>query len=104
MRLEEYTSQYCYFQTLTYDDDNLPLFSLGRDSLSQDFVRIYPFSDRLREDSSIDDFCDDFYNFDSDFVDKMDYYASFIANYEHNYHKSCIYGHGLYALLYYRDI
>ena len=43
----------------------------------------------------IDDFCDDFYNFDSDLVDKMDYYSSFVLNYEHIYHKSCIYGHGL---------
>lgn len=104
LRLEEYTSKYCYFLTLTYDDDNLPLFSLGRDSLSQDFIRLYPYSRRLRNDSLIDDFCEDFYNFDSDFVDKMDYYSSFVINYEHKYHKSCAYGHGLYALLYYRDI
>lgn len=104
LRLEEYTSKYCYFLTLTYDDDNLPLFSLGSDSLSQDFIRLYPYSRRLRNDSFIDDFCEDFYNFDSDFVDKMDYYSSFVINYEHRYHKSCVYGHGLYALLYYRDI
>lgn len=104
LRLEEYISKYCYFLTLTYDDDNLPLFSLGRDSLSQDFIRLYPYSSRLRNDSLIDDFCEDFYNFDSDFVDKMDYYSSFVINYERKYHKSCVYGHGLYALLYYRDI
>lgn len=104
LRLEEYTSKYCYFLTLTYDDDNLPLFSLGSDSLSKDFLRLYPYSKRLRNDSFISDFCGDFYNFDSDFVDKMDYYSSFVINYEHKYHKSCVYGHGLYALLYYRDI
>lgn len=104
LRLEEYTSKYCYFLTLTYDDNNLPLFSLGRDSLSQDFIRLYPYSRRLRNDSFVDDFCEDFYNFDSDFVDKMDYYSSFVINYERKYHKSCVYGHGLYSLLYYRDI
>lgn len=104
LRLEEYISKYCYFLTLTYDDDNLPLFSLGEDSLSNDFIRLYPYSSRLRDDSSINDFCADFYNFDSDFIDKMDYYSSFVANYERKYHKSCAYGHGLYALLYYRDI
>lgn len=104
LRLEEYTSKYCYFLTLTYDDDNLPLFSIGSDSLSKDFIRLYPYSRRLKNDTFIDDFCDDFYNFDSDFVDKMDYYSSFVINYEHKYHKSCVYGHGLYALLYYRDI
>lgn len=104
LRLEEYTYKYCYFLTLTYDDDHLPLFSLGRDPLTQDFIRLYPYSRRLRNDSFIDDFCGDFYNFDSDFVDKMDYYSSFVINYERKYHKSCVYGHGLYALLYYRDI
>ena len=104
LRLEEYTSKYCYFLTLTYDDDHLPLFSLGCSSLLKDFIRLYPFSKRLRNDSFIDDFCEDFYNFDSEFVDKMDYYSSFVINYEHKYHKSCAYGHGLYALLYYRDI
>ena len=25
LRLEEYSSKYCYFLTLTYDDDNLPI-------------------------------------------------------------------------------
>lgn len=104
LRLEEYASKYCYFLTLTYDDDNLPLFSLGRDTLSQDFIRLYPCSGRLRNDSFIDDFCEDFYNFDSAFVDKMDYYSSFVTNYERKYHKTCVYGHGLYALLYYRDV
>ena len=28
LRLEEFSSKYCYFLTLTYDDDNLPLFSI----------------------------------------------------------------------------
>lgn len=104
LRLEEYTSKYCYFLTLTYNDDNLPLFSLGTDSLNNDFLRIYPYTGRLRNDSLIDDFCSDFYDFDSDFVDKIDYYSSFVLNYEKKYGKSCVYGHGLYALLYYRDI
>ena len=58
----------------------------------------------MRSDSKVSDFCSDFYNFDSDFVDKMDYYSAFVRNYERKYHKSCVYGHGLYALLYYRDI
>ena len=58
----------------------------------------------MRSDSMVSDFCSDFYNFDSDMVDQMDYYAAFIQNYERKYHKSCVYGHGLYALLYYRDI
>ena len=61
LRLEEYTSKYCYFLTLTYDDDNLPLFSIGTDSLCKDFVRIYPYTERLRHDSLIDDFCSDLY-------------------------------------------
>ena len=104
LRLEEYTSKYCYFLTLTYDDKNLPLFSLGSDLQTKDFLRIYPYSERMRSDSMISDFCSDFYNFDSDLVDQMDYYASFVQNYERKYHKSCVYGHGLYALLYYRDI
>lgn len=104
LRLEEYTSKYCYFLTLTYDDKNLPLFSLGTDLQTNDFLRIYPYSERMRSDSMISDFCSDFYNFDSDFVDMMDYYASFVQNYERKYHKTCVYGHGLYALLYYRDI
>lgn len=34
----------------------------------------------------------------------MDYYSGFVINYERMYNKSCVYGHGLYALLYYRDI
>ena len=72
LRLEEYSSKYCYFLTLTYDDDNLPLFSIGTDSLCKDFSRIYPYSERLRHDSSIDDFCSDSYDFDIDFIDKMD--------------------------------
>lgn len=104
LRLEEYTSKYCYFLTLTYDDKNLPLFSLGTDLQTNDFLRIYPYSERMRSDSMISDFCFDFFNFDSDFVDMMDYYAAFVRNYERKYDKSCVYGHGLYALLYYRDI
>lgn len=104
LRLEEYTSKYCYFLTLTYDDDNLPLFSIGTDSLCKDFVRIYPYSERMRHDSLIDDFCSDFYDFDKDFIDKIDYYSDFVLNYERKFGKSCVYGHGLYALLYYRDI
>ena len=74
LRLEEYTSKYCYFLTLTYDDEHLPLFSLGTDSLAVDFIRIFPYTERLRTDSLIDDFCSDFYDFDSEFIDKMDYY------------------------------
>lgn len=102
--LEEHTSKYCYFLTLTYDDKNLPLFSLGTDLQTNDFLRIFPYSERMRSDSMVSDFCSDFYNFDSVLVDQMDYYASFVQNYERKYHKSCVYGHGLYALLYYRDI
>ena len=104
LRLEEYTSKYCYFLTLTYDDDNLPLFSLGRDTCATEFVRVYPYSERLRNDSLISDFCSDFYDFDNDLIDKMDYYSDFVINYERKFNKSCVYGHGLYALLYYRDI
>lgn len=104
LRLEEYTSKYCYFLTLTYNDDSIPLFSLGTDLQTKDFLRLYPYSKRMRSDSMVSDFCSDFYNFDSDFVDKMDYYSAFVCNYERHYHKSCVYGHGLYALLYYRDI
>lgn len=104
LRLEEYTSKYCYFLTLTYDDDNLPLFSIGRDTCATEFLRIYPYSERLRNDSLISDFCSDFYEFDNDFIDKMDYYSAFVINYERKFNKSCVYGHGLYALLYYRDI
>ena len=104
LRLEEYTSKYCYFVTLTYDDEHLPLFSVGSDSLAQDFLRIYPYTERLRNDSLISDFCSDFYDYDNDFIDKMDYYCSFVLQYEQRYGKSCVYGHGLYALLYYRDV
>lgn len=104
LRLEEYTSAYCYFLTLTYDDDNLPLFSLGRDTCATEFVRVYPYSERLRNDTLIDEFCSDFYEFDDGFVDMMDYYSDFVLTYERKYNKSCVYGHGLYALLYYRDI
>lgn len=104
LRLEEYTSKYCYFLTLTYDDEHLPLFSLGRDTCATEFIRIYPYSERLRSDSLISDFCSDFYEFDNDFIDKMDYYSDFVLNYERKYGKHCVYGHGLYALLYYRDI
>lgn len=104
LRLEEYTSKYCYFLTLTYDDKNIPLFTLGTDLQTSDFLRVYPYSERMRSDSMISDFCSDFYNFDSDFVDMMDYYSAFVRNYERQYHKTCVYGHGLYALLYYRDI
>lgn len=104
LRLEEHTSKYCYFLTLTYDDDHLPLFSLGRDTCATEFIRLYPYSERMRSDSLISDFCSDFYEFDADFVDKMDYYSDFVLNYERKYNKHCVYGHGLYALLYYRDI
>lgn len=104
LRLEEYTSKYCYFLTLTYDDDHLPLFSLGRDTCASVFLRIYPYSERMRSDSLISDFCSDFYKFDNDFIDKIDYYSDFVHNYERLYGKHCVYGHGLYALLYYRDI
>lgn len=104
LRLEEYTSKYCYFLTLTYDDDHLPLFSLGRDTCATEFIRLYPYSERLRTDSLISDFCSDFYEFDDDFVNKMDYYSAFVLNYERMYNKHCVYGHGLYALLYYRDV
>lgn len=104
LRLEEYTSEYCYLLTLTYDDIHLPLFSLGTDNQTNDFLCLYPYSERMRSDSMVSDFCSDFFNFDSDFVDMMDYYASFVQNYETTYNKSCVYGHGLYALLYYRDI
>lgn len=104
LRLEEYTSKYCYFLTLTYDDDHLPLFSLGRDTCATEFIRVYPYSARMRSDSLISDFCSDCYEFDSEFIDKMDYYSNFVLNYERKYNKHCVYGHGLYALLYYRDI
>lgn len=104
LRLEEYASKYCYFLTLTYDDDHLPLFSLGRDTSVTEFIRLYPFSERMRSDSLISDFCSDFYEFDNDFIDKMDYYSDFVLSYERMYGKHCVYGHGLYALLYYRDI
>ncbi len=104
LRLEEYTSKYCYFLTLTYDDDHLPLFSLGRDTCATEFIRVYPHSERLRSDSLISDFCSDLFEFDSSFVDKMDYYSDFVLNYERKFNKHCVYGHGLYALLYYRDI
>lgn len=104
LRLEEYTSKYCYFLTLTYDDEHLPLFSLGRDTCATEFIRVYPYSERLLSDSLISDFCSDFYEFDNEFIDKMDYYSDFVLNYERMYRKHCAYGHGLYALLYYRDI
>ncbi len=104
LRLEEYTSKYCYFLTLTYDDEHLPLFSLGRDTCATEFIRVYPYSERMRSDSLISDFCSDFYEFDNVFIDKMDYYSDFVLNYERMYNKHCVYGHGLYALLYYRDI
>lgn len=104
LRLEENTSKYCYFLTLTYDDDHLPLFSLGRDTCATEFIRVYPYSERLRSDSLISDFCSEFYNFDNEFIDKMDYYSDFVLNYERKFGKHCVYGHGLYALLYYRDI
>lgn len=104
LRLEEYTSKYCYFLTLTYDDEHLPLFSLGLDTCATEFIRLYPYSERMRSDSLISDFCSDFYKFDNDFIDKMDYYSDFVLNYERMYGKHCVYGHGLYALLYYRDI
>lgn len=104
LRLEEYTSKYCYFLTLTYDDEHLPLFSLGRDTCAPEFIRLYPYSERMRSDSLISDFCSDFYKFDNDFIDKMDYYSDFVLNYERMFGKHCVYGHGLYALLYYRDI
>lgn len=104
LRLEEYTSAYCYFLTLTYDDEHLPLFSLGRDASCSDFIRLYPYSERLRKDTLISEFCSDLYDFDNDFIDKMDYYSDFVLNYEYKYGKHCVYGHGFYALLYYRDI
>ena len=52
LRLEEYTSDYCYFLTLTYDDEHLPLFSLGRDTCAPEFARVYPYSDRMRPNLS----------------------------------------------------
>ncbi len=58
----------------------------------------------MRSDSMISDFCSDFYNFDSDFVDKMDYYSFLFSVTSVNIIKLSVYGHGLYALLYYRDI
>lgn len=104
LRLEEYTSKYCYFLTLTYDDEHIPLFSVDHDTCATEFIRLYPYSERLRNDSFISDFCSDFFNFDNDFIDMMNYYSDFVLNYERKFDKSCVYGHGLYALLYYRDI
>ena len=104
LRLEEHNCKFCYFLTLTFDDDNIPLFDVDFDSLNSNIVRIRPFSERLRTDSGIDDFCSDMYDGSSWFWDSVDYYKSFVANYERKYHKSCVYGHRFIALLYYRDI
>lgn len=104
LRLEEYNSKFCYFLTLTFNDDNVPLFNVAWDKLNNGIVRICPFTERLRKDSYISDFCDEMYNGSVEFFDSIDYYNSFVANYENQYNKHCIYGHGQIALLYYRDI
>lgn len=104
LRLEENNCKYCYFVTLTYDDDNLPLFTIGWDTLLNGVCRIYNRSSRLVGDLGLDEFCSDFYDGSSEFWDSIDYYNSFVSRYEKKYHKSCVYGHGNYALLYYRDI
>lgn len=104
LRLEEQNCKFCYFVTLTFDDDNLPLFTLAWDKLCNGVVCLHPFSERLRKDTAISDFCDDLYDGSSEFFDSVDYYNNFVVNYEHKYSKSCVYGHGKIALLYYRDI
>lgn len=102
--LEEQNSKYCYFVTLTYDDDNLPLFTIGWDTLLSGVCRLYNSSQRLIDDKDINEFCSDYFVGSSEFFDSIDYYNSFVSRYENKYHKSCVYGHGSIALLYYRDI
>lgn len=104
LRLEEQNCKYCYFLTLTYDDDNLPLFTIGWDTLLTGVCRLYNATQRLRDDNEIDDYCSDYFEGSPEFFDSIDYYNSFVSRYEKKYNKSCVYGHGFIALLYYRDI
>lgn len=113
LRLEETHSKYCYFLTLTYDDDSLPLYKLEDSDVASDFLIPVPISDRIVSDFSPEDFDAPA---DSVLIKKSSSLYDSIASYNKQvtlYNEStfcknrnyrCPYGNGTFALLYYRDI
>lgn len=115
LHLEENSSKYCYFLTLTYDNDHLPLFRLI-DSDYDDFLIPSPVSDRIVSDGVVS------YNFkhsndlkfvadDCVLIKKCDKLYTSIASYnkqieiyQKTHNRVVGYGFGTFALLYYRDI
>lgn len=114
LHLEENKARYCYFLTLTYDNEHLPLYSIKS---SCDKIEFMPLSDRLiwdlgNKDDNGDLPCE-YVNFKG-----IDYHT-LLASFD-NYHRQIalyvrnhptrdlpVYGFGVnkdkYALLYYRD-
>lgn len=115
LHLEESHSNYCYFLTLTYDNDHLPLFRLD-DSDYVDYLIPTPISDRLVSDGVTS------YNLrhsndlkfvadDSVLIRKskklytsIACYNKQIEIYQKTHNRFVGYGFGTFALLYYRDV
>lgn len=109
LQLEENAAKYCYFLTLTYNDDNLPLYVLNDDDLLSDYVLPCPVSDRIVSDFNPAHFLsvhDDgiLVKKSDDIYSSIHSYNKQVALYEASSHRVLPYGHGKFALLYYRDI
>lgn len=115
LHLEEISSKYCYFITLTYDNEHLPLYRLV-DSDYVDYLIPEPVSDRIVSDGVVS------YNLqhsndlkfvadDSVLIKKCDKlytsiscYNKQIEVYQNTHLRNVGYGFGTFALLYYRDV
>lgn len=100
LHLEEMNAKYCYFITLTYDNDSLPLFSLVQSDL-EDYFALIPCSDRIIWDLN-EDFDMSLFHKDK-VLPSCSSYSKQVKLHESKIHKFLPYGHGKFALLYYRD-
>lgn len=115
LHLEENSSKYCYLITLTYDNAHLPLFRLDETDY-EDYLLPVPISDRIVSDGviSYDQKHSNDLKFFSDetlLIRKCDTLYTSIRCYNHQVevyekmHSRVVgYGHGTFALLYYRDV
>ena len=103
LHLEELHAKYCYFITLTYDNDHLPLFSLAQSDY-ENMLTCMPSSDRIIWDLEDDnDLQLSLYKKSASLYSSISVYSKQIKLHESKINKRLPYGHGKFALLYYRD-
>ena len=102
LHLEELHSKFAYFITLTYDNDYLPLYHCVRSSKKVS-LDVLPCSQRIIDDFNGDDCTCDILRCSPELLDSFSAYSKQIRFHESRIGKTLPYGHGKFALLYYRD-